>query len=220
MDKSVLLNAALDYALHGCKVFPLNGKIPAVPNGNGCRGATNDPVQIRSWWANKYAGCNIGIATGTASGFWVLDVDGDDGKSGYESIEELEAENGQLPATVRQKTGNGEHLLFRMPDGFKIRNSASKVGPNLDVRGDGGYIVAAPSIHPHTERPYQWQDDGFSRAMISDAPDWLLKLATHNNEKPVDSLTRMPANSNNRDALSQECDKIRTATNRGIAFGT
>lgn len=214
MDEKTYLNAALNYASKGCKVFPLNGKIPAIKAGKGHRDATDDPDQIRSWWSGEYLGYNIGIATGSASGFWVLDVDGGEGKSGHESLAELEAKNGSLPATVWQTTGNGKHFLFRVADGKNIRISSGKVGQNLDVRGDGGYIVAAPSIHPGTKKAYQWQEDSFSISAIAEAPDWLVRLAMGDDEPVISPNPRTHANvinSNATNVLFQECDKIRLA---------
>ena len=79
------------------------------------------------------------------SGLVVLDVDVD--KGGEESLRELEAEHGELPTTTIAVTGSGGmHYFFRHP-GVEMRNSAGKLGAGLDVRGDGGYVVAAPSNH-------------------------------------------------------------------------
>lgn len=64
-----------------------------------------------------------------------------------------------MPRTAYVITGSGgAHLYYRHP-GTPILNSQSKVAPGVDVRGDGGYVVAPPSIHPRTRRPYRWAGD-------------------------------------------------------------
>src|SRR5262249_15529618 len=69
----------------------------------------------------------------------------------------------------------GEHILFRHVTG--LRNSASKVGPGIDVRGDGGYIIAPPSSHASGRR-YTWSVDHHPLdTPIAGAPDWLKELA-------------------------------------------
>jgi hypothetical protein len=90
----------------------------------------------------------IGVPTGPRSGFWVLDVDVDQarGNDGRASLAELEAEHGKLPQTVSTRTPRGGlHLLFRWSPHDSLRNSAGKLGPGLDVRGDGGYVIMPPS---------------------------------------------------------------------------
>ena len=113
---------------------------------------------------------DLGIATGAASGFWVLDVDGEDGEA---SLRKLEAEHGPLPATVEVITGKGRHSYFRIGEHGAIRNSVGEIAPGLDVRGDGGYVLAPPSIHP-SGRAYAWSID--TAQEFADAPDWLYAL--------------------------------------------
>ena len=167
-DPPDCLAAALAYAARGWAVMPLRGKIPRTPHG--LKDATTDPETIKEWH-RKWPGANWGIATGEASGIVVLDVDG---PAGIATLDALLDEHGHLPETPEAVTGGGgRHVLFRYPAGG-VRNSAGKVGDKLDVRGDGGYIVAAPSLHAIGNR-YEWID-GLSPddASLSDAPDWLL----------------------------------------------
>ncbi len=84
--------------------------------------ATNDPAQIEAWM-RQFPGCNWGLATGAASGVWVLDSDGDDGRA---SLERLNAILGELPPTLSQTTGRGEHHFFRTT-GTPVRNSAGRL---------------------------------------------------------------------------------------------
>jgi putative DNA primase/helicase len=116
------------------------GKHPRTPNG--VKDATTDRKTIKAWW-NRWPDANIGIATGRWSNIFVLDVDGDVGKT---SLKELKAKHGRLPKTVTVRTGKGRHLYFRCGDA-RVGNSVGHLGKSIDVRGDGGYVVAAGSIH-------------------------------------------------------------------------
>lgn len=121
---------------------------------NGVKNATKESATIERWWGH-YPQANIGIATGAVSGFIVLDIDPRNG--GDESMEMLEAKYGLLPDTVEQLTGGGgRHILFTYPN-FAVNNDnqGKVLGPGIDVKGDGGYIVVAPSNH--VKGSYQWK---------------------------------------------------------------
>lgn len=177
--------AALHYAKAlGWRVFPVHsihdgrctcGRRCASPGKHpltrrGLHDATTDPAAIRSRW-QRWPWANIGIATGEESGMFVLDVDG---ATGRDSLQDLEAENGRLPDTVESLTGGGgRHILFRYPT-FPVRNSTNHIAPGLDIRGDGGYIVAPRSLHVSGRR-YEWE--AMSRpdeVALAPAPEWLL----------------------------------------------
>jgi putative DNA primase/helicase len=186
------LQMALHYAALGIPVFPLHyinpegycscggpdvnskckpGKHPygrLVPHG--LTNASTDPQKVAEWFGG--APFNIGLCTGDVSGIFVLDRD--DRDKGAESLANLEAQFGKLPDTLRQTTGNGVHYIFNLPSGLKIKNSAKELAPGLDIRGVGGYIVAAPSTHVNG-RTYTWMLDGLPlREHILDAPAWLI----------------------------------------------
>jgi hypothetical protein len=167
-----LQTAALGYAKRGLSVFPVvvRGKIPLT--ANGFKDASIDPAQIGAWW-QKHPVANIGIPTGQTNDFWVLDVDGADGEA---SLRNLETQHGTLPETVEVITGGGgRHLYFQWLSGMDFSISAGKLGTGLDVRGNGGYIVAPPSVH-ETGRHYEWSVDGGNQ--ILPAPAWLVDLVT------------------------------------------
>src|SRR5579859_7985834 len=133
----------------GWRVLPLRGKIPATAHGS--HDATTEEQQVRAWWTSDPR-ANIGVATGHT--FFVLDIDIK--KGGDESFNALIYKHGRFPDTAQQITGTGgQHYLFTLPD-FEVHNSESKIAPGIDVRGTGGYIVVAPSIHPETKRAYEW----------------------------------------------------------------
>lgn len=103
---------------------------------------------------------NLGIATG--GDLVALDVD----PSGFDW---LDCNRGELPTTVTETTGRGGwHYLFRLPDGVRVANSASKIAPGIDIRGEGGCIVCAPSIHQNLNY-YAW-NEGLSPFEIQPAP--------------------------------------------------
>jgi putative DNA primase/helicase len=191
---SAMLDAALRYAARGWPVFPVCypdrigccqcggehqgrdvGKAP-VPSlaPNGLNSAATNAATVREWW-RRAPSANIGIRTGPESGLLVLDVDTDHG--GRDSLALLETRNAPLPPTPRSNTGGGgEHYLFRYPEGFDVRNSAGKLGPGLDVRGRGGYIVASPSLHISGSR-YEWDAAAHPDDLpLADPPGWLLAL--------------------------------------------
>ena len=185
MAESLLLKSALKYALTmGWKIIPLRGKVPLTKHGSS--DGSSDPDQIRSWW-KKWPNANIGIVTG--ENVFVLDVDTKTG--GDLSLEQLEHEHGPLPDTLLQLTPTGgRHYVFLTPD-FPVSNSQSMIAPGLDVRGTGGYIVAAPSLHPANGKCYIWDGlDPLQKQPLVAAPPWLLAAlkkgaANHNGIEPL-----------------------------------
>lgn len=166
-----LYRSAMAYATRGMPVFPCQprGKEPAT--ARGLYGATTDRGIIESWWGSA-AELNIGIPTGAPSGFFVLDIDNEDGEA---SLRALEKAHSALPPTNEVITGRGRHLYFRYGE-HELRNSAGKVGIGIDVRAEGGYVLAPPSIHP-TGRAYAWSVD--CTGEFADAPEWLYQIASH-----------------------------------------
>ena len=175
-DNARLLEDALRYAQRGWKIFPLapRSKLPLIGKRFGGRGvldATCDEAQIRRWWECQPV-ANIGVATG--DGLVVLDVDVKHG--GDETLAALEKTHGTLPKTPLAFTGGGGwHYFFRVE--HAIKNSAGKLGTGIDIRGDGGYVVAAGSTHENG-RPYAWSlGDHPDETPLAPAPDWLVRLA-------------------------------------------
>ncbi|MBJ6609911.1 MAG: bifunctional DNA primase/polymerase [Candidatus Thiothrix moscowensis] len=169
------LIAAVTYAAHGWRVFPLaeDSKIP-LAGSDGFKAATTDRTQHIAWFddgeyfeyfrAGGNPRLNVGIATGaTEAGYdlVVLDVDVKGGKDGNAVLKALEGAYGALPATLVQNTPSGGlHYLFRVAADAGIRCGTDVFkahGSGLDVRGDGGYIVASPS--EVDGKPYTWRND-------------------------------------------------------------
>lgn len=137
---------------------------------HGLLDATANLEKIKTWWG-KWPTSNIAIVTGASSGVWALDVDPKHG--GPDALARLEGEYGSLPETVRVRTGSGGfHVWLAWPADIEVRNSAGRLGPGLDVRGEGGFLVAPPSLHVSGRR-YEWAGG----KQIASAPNWLLALA-------------------------------------------
>ena len=166
MTAPSLLECALQFAERKWHVFPLHsvqdsrctcgrdcgknaGKHPRVKGG--FKVATTDARQIEAWW-QKWPDSNIGIATGAVSGIVVIDIDG---ANGLATLQALVAQHGALPQTPIVKTARGWHLYFAMP--ATCAPIPCSTGKGLDVRGDGGYVVAPPSRHA-SGHVYHWCD--------------------------------------------------------------
>src|SRR5262245_60339527 len=117
-----MIRSAIRLAQRGLCVFPLKAgqKVPACRHG--CLEAT---TAIEAWWTG-WPAANIGIATGTKSSVWALDLDGE---LGERSLDGLERQYGSLPRTVEVLTGGGRHLYFRLPGSLVVKNTAGVIGP-------------------------------------------------------------------------------------------
>jgi len=171
MQKTAIAEAALRYLGRGWSVLPLRGgdKRPLI-RWDGLQQARADAATVTQWFSQAPA-ANVGIVTGEISNLIVLDVDPKHG--GDESLAELERRFGALPQTAEARTGGGgRHLYFAHPGGLTPNRVGLKQG--IDLRGDGGYVVAPPSLHPSGEL-YAWQP-GHSPDEMSPAPlpRWLL----------------------------------------------
>jgi hypothetical protein len=168
------LISALAYVRRGWSVIPLlpGEKRPVIPWASQQHARAED-AEIREWYA-RWPDANIGIVTGAVSSLVVLDVDPLHG--GDASIGELERAHGRLPRTVEAITGGGgRHVYFSHPGGL-VHNQVG-LAPGLDVRGDGGFVVAPPSLHPSGRR-YAWAPSlGPDEAKLAPMPLWLLDLA-------------------------------------------
>ena len=164
------LNAAIEYATkYKWAVFPVspNSKKPLTPHG--CKDAKKDVGAIQSWW-KRWPDASVGIATGSSSQLIVIDedIDEDKGIDGVTAVRAWERVHGTLPETVAAVTGRGgTHLYFKYT-GTDIKNRAGII-EGVDVRGEGGYVIAPPSMHPNgTEYAWEYAPDEIE---IADAND-------------------------------------------------
>jgi hypothetical protein len=239
------LTAALDAVAHGFRVFPLRPgtKRPALhaetrcPRTGPCRGGHKtpeqrsliDPDEVRWYWTSqRYAGCNVGIATGP-SGLVVVDLDTPKSptdvppegwsregiRDGHDVFAAVCEQVGQ-PApwetrTVRTARG-GTHLYFRAPAGVELRNTEGEQGNGLgwkvDTRAWGGYVVAPGSTTPNGE--YRLTEN----LEPVDLPAWLVQALTPKpraaiSAPPVVRSERLPAYASA--AVQGECDRVAAA---------
>ena len=169
----VLTKAGLDYRRLGWSVIPIDarGKRPLV-RWQVYQYRRPNTREIGAWF-RRWPNANIAVVTGLISGLVVLDLDPRHGA--HASIERLQRQHGPWAETVEVLTGGGgRHLYFAHP-GELMRNRVG-IAPGVDLRGDAGYVVAPPSIHPSGE-PYRWarSPDLFPLAPL---PEWLLHTAS------------------------------------------
>ena len=158
------LSAALEYAKAGFPVFPCVGKEPLTENGH--KAATTDPQRIAKWF-DRPNPPNVAIVP--PKGYAIVDEDPRNGGS----VADL-----NLPPTLIANTGGGgRHYFFReCPSDLP-----GKLGPGLDLKRNGrGYVIAPPSIHPVTGKPYVWPS-GFNPAEIQ---VWPAGLVASSSERP------------------------------------
>lgn len=162
---TMMMNAAMELVLNGWSVLPLNGKVPLT--ANGFHDATEEAETIAAWWT-RWPRANVGIAV--PEHLMVLDVD--PRHDGHRTLSGLEAVHGELPATLVARSGRGDggrHLWFRRPAGELT--GCKLAGIDLKL-GGRGYVVAPPSIHPESGKPYEWLSDD----PVAFLPSWLLDL--------------------------------------------
>lgn len=194
------LTAAQEYAARGWRVAPIPEGLKHPGRGDWQDLATTDESLIARWWTHKSAWSytnpdptryGVCVATGRESGVFVLDIDTYAG--GDETLADLEHAHGALPDTVEAVTASGgRHLYFRYPaSDVDISNADNMFGEGIDVRGNGGQVVAPPTQHPtiackrcsHGEPcslgEYMWEASSDPADVdVADAPDWLLDMLT------------------------------------------
>ena len=175
-----MYDAAIEYAKKGFAVFPLKYRDKVPLTRNGCKDATTDAAQIKAWW-QQHPNANIGLATGSVSQnvFVIdLDIDEDRGIDGYHSLEDWQREHGDFPETWTAITGRGGYHLYYRGNG-RIKNRAGIID-GVDIRGNGGYVVAPPSIHKNGNR-YEWEysPDEFEIAKADNNVEYFLNHDDH-----------------------------------------
>lgn len=193
-----LKDAAMQYSELGWRVFPLrpNSKLPQIKKWP--TKATSDRRQVDNWWT-KWPDANVAIVTGEKSGLFVVDIDPKN--DGANSLTTLLNTYGDFPDTANQKTGSGgDHFLFKVPDEpIKTRRGFPDKG--IDICGDGGYIVAAPSIHPNGNR-YEWVTDP---AELKESPQWLIDMLISTTDAPVRMAGTFPEGQRNDQLFRAGC---------------
>jgi hypothetical protein len=169
-----VLNVKRGYE-NGWSFTPLKGKVPV---GKGWQSVPREKIEEALGWAESG---NIGLRTGRSSGIVVVDVDPGGDVSGL-----------RLPRTVTAITGRGGlHLYFKTDR--EIGNSAGKLGPKIDVRGDGGQVVFVGSIHPDTGKVYYWEPGSSpGDVAIPELPESIVELLMKPKARPPSAVTGGP----------------------------
>lgn len=171
-----------------CAVKHGAGSIAKHPRVKDWPAQASGDLDVITGWLRRWPGCNLGIATGSASGVVVVDVDPKNG--GHETLRRLMEENGRFPVTPAQRTPSGGwHFVFRAP-GFPVSNAP--LAPGVDIRGDGGQIVAAPSRTP--AGAYSWLRSP-GDTPLADLPAWVLERLQR---APTRSTAAAPASDTGR----------------------
>lgn len=158
------------------------GKHPRTRHG--AHDATTDVSQIKDWW-RQWPDANVGIATGKASGIIVVDIDPRNG--GDRDYRTLTKEHGRSPSGIEATTGGGgQHLYYAYDDAPIIYKSAR----GIEIKADGGFVVAAPSLH-ESGRRYKWAKRPTGNRALGSPPVWSMASShsrtARNGKEPLDS---------------------------------
>ena len=170
--------AALIYIGAGLPVVPLRNNeklLPEAHTGVNYGSASTRQSTIEKWFnpaTGRFAGWNIGIASGKRGGVFILDIDKHGAIDGESVLQEFELEHGDLTAPRQATPSGGSHYVFQWEDNAK--SSTSKIGPGIDTRGGNesaykGHIVVFPSIVDGKE--YIWKVGG----LVPQVPDWVME---------------------------------------------
>ena len=138
---------------------PLGGQCPEKNIGkhpstqHGYKDASCDPIQIERWFGPGTSPSNISIATGKESGLTVIDIDMGPGKVGCETWRSLIEGHGEPQTLMARTGGGGMHVFFQCS--ADLKSGSNRLGKHVDVKNDGGYIIAPPSRHRSSGR-YEW----------------------------------------------------------------
>ena len=154
------------------------GKHPAASSWKTFQTKLPDKGTLELWFDGRMRDYNLGIVTGKVSGnIFVVDVDIGPGKDGEDTLHDLQMRNDDLPETLTAVTGSGgRHFFYRAPEGVSIKTGTNTLGNGIDTRGEGGFVVAAPSVHA-SGKPYVMNE-----SPVADAPSWLLDLVSETSE--------------------------------------
>ena len=202
-------NTALGWALYyyelGLSIVPIapGTKWPGLEPGKPMRwkpyqAERPDKVQLARWFGDpRHRDCGLGLITGEISGrIFAIDVDVGPGKTGAEDWDALQLRHGDVVTWRARSGGGGNHWFFRAPEGLRTKSAKGVIGPHVDVRGDGGFLVLPPTVHPNGRR-YEWLDGWHpDECDLADAPDWLLAYVRDDgSSSPASVVVNLPSRS-------------------------
>lgn len=159
--------SAREFLSRGWPIIPLFGKLPAVPSWKEFQSRLPTPSEVESWFCEgKQRPSGLGIVTGKVSGLVVVDCDSAGDATFWQ-------EHFPSSPLVVATGGGGVHFYYAMPEGEEVRNRAAVLGRKIDVRGEGGYATAPPSLHP-SGKQYVWRAYDASATLPSFDSAWLI----------------------------------------------
>ncbi|MFQ5965668.1 MAG: phage/plasmid primase, P4 family [Candidatus Scalinduaceae bacterium] len=195
------------YREKGFSIIPLipNGKIPAIKSWRQYQDRFATDKEIVKWFGNG-SKFNVGVVTGKLSGIDVLDLDS-------EQAVQYAQEHNIIRETPSVKTGKGFHYWYKHKEG--VRNFQKKDSlPDIDLRGEGGYIVAPPSIHPSGQQ-YQWlQGKGLDDIPCAELPEIVLAKNSQD-KKQLREIYKGVQEGNRNDSLAR---LVGSWVNNGLTF--
>ena len=164
LHQAALFAAAREYLARDWPVIPLSGKLPTVA-WKEFQSRLPGIAEITAWFAGDIQPTGVGIVTGRVSGLVVVDCD---------SRQDAEFWNGEHGGSslIVETGGGGVHLYYAMPQENEVRNRARLFGRMIDIRGEGGYVTAPPSLHPNGN-PYLWRSADFESGLPRFDAAWL-----------------------------------------------
>ncbi len=164
------------YTYRGLEIFPCkcNKKNPLT--ANGFKDASSDEQVINGWW-DKYPDANIGLPTGRVNNLVVVDVDVKNDAGGMDSLQQLLEECGEFDTRVVHTPSGGLHYYFSYPQDEEIIKCRTNLRPGIDIRADGGYVVAPGSSIDGNAYEFEGKDKD-----IAELPQKLLEILTSNNK--------------------------------------
>lgn len=211
-----LSNEALRLANLGYRVFPLVEKTKKPYTEHGFQDATTDEDVICEWWST-WPNANVGVAT---EGLIVIDVDPHDDGTRNDWADDMERLSDLMMSAASMTPRGGSHFWFRLPNGFDVKCSAGKIAPHVDVRTNGGYVVAPPSFvdDDKSHGSYAWMP-GFGLEChpkdLAEPPQWLLDLlsdaAPKKKAKQLSSDSEKIAAGNRNETLTSLAGYLRRA---------
>ena len=196
-----LFDAANEYLARGWSVIPLLGKLPALDSWKEFQARVPTPGEMASWLnSHQKPPTGLAIVTGRVSDLVVVDCDT------VTDAHYWKATFTKSPLAVATGRG-GIHFYYRMPREFEVRNRAGIFRRHIDIRGEGGYIVAPPSVHPNG-RCYVWQESLLGVELPTFDPAWI-------EAKPsMTPLPRLPDSENIRNVVAY-IGRIRATSGEG-----
>ncbi len=175
---SLLRETAHDYLALGWSIIPLVGKLPALRSWKEFQARLPIACEVANWFNSKQPPTGLAIVTGRLSGLVVVDCD---------TVEDADYWKVSFPNTplVVETGGGGFHFYYRMPAAAEVRNRSGVFHRRIDIRGEGGYIVAPPSLHPNGRR-YKWSSSHHADELPVFERNWIEVI------EPNASTARLP----------------------------